>query len=140
MRFPMQETYFTTAKVLTMSETRVVEGITIGGKYCFILEWDNFKLDDYEHNERSHGSYLYSETTYKWLGKIKVCIGDNLIVEVDVAIEDFSSSENGGVGVEIKSDTPKNVDKELWGQFEQFIQDFIEEKYDRTEWTKCLEL
>ncbi len=102
-----------------------------GTEYITINDWDNFELDDYEHSEHGIGG-IYSETTYKWKGKVKTSVG-----EIEVEINDFSCTDNGGVGVEIKS-KPKGVNKGLWEQFEYYLENFIKDKYDRNEWLQSV--
>jgi len=104
----------------------------IYGDDCISIKDYDFELDDYKHEE--HGtSRIYSETTYIWKGTVKTTIGD-----IKFEINDFSSTENGGVGIKILPKKPKELTKEQWQEFECWLQNSIEENYNRREWLESV--
>ena len=110
-----------------------VDGIfSYGTKHIIVEDWDDFELDDFE--EYRHGyPNQHIEIIARWKGKVKTSIGF-----VEVKIEDYKESENGGVSIEIVSEKPNGINKEIWDEFEQFLQNFIDEKYDFYEWAQSL--
>lgn len=101
-----------------------------GDKYIEVSDYD-YELDDYEHHEHGTGT-VYSETTYKWKGTVKTTIG-----EIKCEINDFSCTDNGGVGIKvILPNKPNDMTEEQWQEFECWLENFIEDKYDRREWTQ----